>query len=186
MTAQISDQIWYREKQYSIVVASGEGMFKAEEHGLHPVSYSTGCWIGYYCHYEVIDGALRLKRLHIGLSGVERDAADRGEGPILFGLRPTYRESAGYYVYDDFPEPVPFTGSLTLGADFIWDMYVHMGYHPPHKFREVIDLVFKDGRLVQETDRSEEMARLREMMAGSSGTSMMGLGQPPGVVPPDK
>ena len=113
MMAQTTDQILYREKQYSIVVADGDGLFKAEEHGLHPFAFSMACWIGYYGLYEVAGGALRLKRLYIGLTGEEREAAEREEGPVLLGVRPKYSQSDGCFVYDDLPETVPFTGSLT-------------------------------------------------------------------------
>lgn len=185
MTAQTSDQIWHRGKEYSIVGVSGEGMFKAEEHGLHPVSYWTSCWSGYYCHYEVIDGTLRLKRLHIGLFDQEKEAADRGEGPVLFGLLPKYNESAGYYVYDDFPEPVPFSGSLSLGTDFIQDMYDHMGFQPFYKFREVLELTFEAGQLVDEADHSASAAQFRESMKDGQFPTFQPL-PPPGAAPPDE
>jgi hypothetical protein len=63
-------------------------------------------------------------------------------------------------------EPVRFSGGLLLGDDFLRDLYVHMGFHPAWKFREVHELVFEKGRVVRESDRSAEMAEFREALAG--------------------
>jgi len=191
MTAQISDKICYHDGEYSVVGWEGTAPFDPAAHALEPVMFSTGCWQGYTCAYEVVaqtaagqaepasrvDGAertevLRLAEVYIGLGGEQRAAAERGDGPKLFGVSPTYSESDGCFVYDGLAAAVPYSGCLTLGADFVWDQYVHMGFHPPWKYRTVLDLTFAAGRLVKAVDRSDEMARLRAAAVDGSLLSL--------------
>jgi hypothetical protein len=184
MTAQISDEVVYRGKQHCIAGVNGKGLFDPAQHGIRPVWISTACYRGYYCTYEVANGSLLLTVLNIGLGEEDRGLAERGEGPKLFGHVPhrytihghrrdshtgeaqtTSRESSDFR-YDGLREVIPYTGGLLLADDFIPEMYVHMGFHPAYKFREVHELVFEAGRVVKEADRSAEMAEFREMIAG--------------------
>jgi hypothetical protein len=171
MTAQVNDSILYRLEKYAIAGINGAGLFQPEDHGITPVAISTGCWRGYYCTYEVVDASLRLKQLHIGLNEQDQAAAERCEGPLLFGAGPSYSESERCFVYDGLQELIAFTGGLLLGAEFIWDFYVHMGFHPAWKYRTVHELIFEQGRLIGEADRSKDMAQLREGMANRSRES---------------
>jgi len=60
---------------------------------------------------------------------------------------------------------VPFSGGLLLGHDFIQELYVHMGFHPAWKFRQVHEVLFENGQVVKAADRSAEMAEFRAMVA---------------------
>jgi len=201
MTAQISDKIRYHDGEYSVVGWEGVAPFDPAAHALKPMMFSTGCWQGYTCVYEVValgevsaqakaaapaeaggqeDGAersevLRLATVFIGLGGEQRAAAERDAGPALFGVSPIYSEFDGCFVYDGLAAAVPYSGCLTLGADFVWDQYVHMGFHPPWKYRTVLDLTFAAGRLTAAVDRSEAMARLR---AAAGDGSLLSLFKP--------
>jgi hypothetical protein len=185
MTAQISDTIRYRKKPRALAGINGAGLFNPAQHGIKSAAISTACWRGYFCTYDVEDGALFLTEVHLGLGQEDAAAAARGEGPKLFGKIPrrytkhghrhdlrtgevtTSWESSDFKV-DDLREPVPFTGGLLLGDDFIREMYVHMGFHPAYKFRNVHELVFDSGRLVEEHDRSAQIAEFREMLSPAS------------------
>lgn len=57
--------------------------------------------------------------------------------------------------------PIPFTGGMLLGQGFIDRLYVHMGFHPAWKYTRVVELRLDGGRLVDQCDRSAEMAELR-------------------------
>jgi len=70
----------------------------------------------------------------------------------------------GDYRYKGLDEVIPFTGRLLLGDDFIEDMYIHMGYHPAPSYREVVELRFEQGKLVDARNPSEEMAEHRKAM----------------------
>ncbi len=179
MTAQVNDRVRYRDEVFNLVGWEGKGLFEPAAHGLHPVAVSTGNWLGYICEYEVAGGRLRLATLLLGLGGEERAAVERGEGPRLFDVAPRLDEN-GYARYEKLGRVIPYTGTITLGADFIWDMYVHMGFHPPWKYRRVHDLTFKQGRLTAEADRSADMAQMREAEArGGLGALFKPLEPPP-------
>jgi hypothetical protein len=175
MTAQATDTVLYGDESYSLVGAEGDTLFEPAEHGLHPVAVSTGNWAGFSCMYRVEDAHLYLDRVIVGFGAGDREAAARGEEPRLFGVAPELDERTYEANYRDLRQPMAFSGTLTLGADFVWDMYVHMGFHPPWKYRRVYDLTFEAGWLVGEADRSADMARLRE--AEASG-GLAGLFKP--------
>jgi hypothetical protein len=183
MTAQISGVVVYRGKPHNIAGINGSGLFDPSEHGLRPVMISTACWRGYHCTYEVADRSLLLTAVNIGLGEKDWITAERGEGPKLFGQVPRRYTIHGHsrnvrtgavqtrwaspdFRCDGLLEPVPFTGGLLLGDDFLWDLYVHMGFHPAWTFREVHELLLEGGRVVQEADRSAAMAEFRDMVAG--------------------
>jgi hypothetical protein len=177
MTAQISDTFRYRGKPRSLAGINGTGLFDPAQQGVQAVGWSTACYRGFYCTYEVADGSLFLVQVNLGLSAEDRATATHGGEPKLFGKVPrrypvggkvkTSRESSEFIV-DGLREVVPFTGGLLLGDHFIQEMYVHMGFHPAYKFREVHELVFDSGRLVEEHDRSAQMAEFRENLSSKS------------------
>lgn len=74
---------------------------------------------------------------------------------------------------------MPFTGGLLLAQDFIRELYVHMGFHPPWKYRVVHELSFTDGRLTAERDRSAAMEEIRQRLVarplGPDGTDQAEL-----------
>ncbi|MFO0826166.1 MAG: hypothetical protein U0792_24125 [Gemmataceae bacterium] len=185
MTAQISDTFRYRKKPRSLAGVNGSGLFDPAQQGVKAVGWSTACWRGFHCSYEVVDGALFLTQVNLGLGEEDIATAARGKGPKLFGKVPrlytihgrstnlrtgevkTSWESSDFVV-DDLWEVVPFTGGLLLGDEFIREMYVHMGFHPAYKFRVVHELVFDAGRLMEEHDRSAQMTEFREMLSARS------------------
>ena len=84
----------------------------------------------------------------------------------MSGQAAAFSERESCFVYEDLALPVSFTGGLLLGADFIEEMYVHMGFHPAYKYRRVVELSFAEGRLAEARDVSEAMARFREDIEG--------------------
>jgi hypothetical protein len=159
MTAQFSDSASYRGKDYSIAGKNGEGLFDPSEHGMKPVGRCSACWRGFVCAYRVEGRALFLDRLSIYLDGA---------APDLFGVQPIRsRPRFGLFdvVYEALCHKVPYTGGLLLAREFIKELYVHMGFHPAWKYREVHELIFKNGELLEESDRSREIAELRQEIA---------------------
>ena len=88
----------------------------------------------------------------------------RGTGPTLFRALPKQVADKDYFVYDALRQPVEFSGGLLLGADFIRALYVHMGFQRAWKYENVYEVTFERGRLVEERDRSHEMASFREKL----------------------
>ena len=185
MTAQISDTFRYRNKPRTLAGINGSGLFDPAQQGIKAVGWSTACWRGYHCTYEVADGSLFLTNVNLGLGEEDMATAARGDGPKLYGKVPRRYTEHGHstnlrtgevetswessdFMVDGLREVVPFTGGLLLGDDFIREMYVHMGFHPAYKFKVVHELIFGAGRLVEEHDRSAQMAEFREMLSPKS------------------
>ena len=181
MTAQISDKFRYRDKARALAGINGSGLFNPRQYGIQPIMLSTACYRGYYCAYEIADDALFLTEVHLGLGPEDMATAARGEGPKLFGKVPSWDcESVpdtpayvpagrplGDFKVDGLRELVPFKGGLLLGDRFIEEMYIYMEPIPPYKYRVLHELVFDAGRLVEEHDRSAQMAEFREMLIRS-------------------
>jgi hypothetical protein len=165
MTAQVSDAIAYRGKDYEIAGINGKGLFDPTEHGMKPYGKASICWRGFLCAYKVGNDALWLDKLKVNL---------KNPAPVLFGVVPKpFEIDIGVRkirwfdaVYEHLNYKVPYNGGLLLARDFIKELYVHMGFHPAWKYREVHELIFKDGQLVEERDCSQEIARLRQEMVG--------------------
>jgi hypothetical protein len=151
VTAQISDQVHYREKVYDLVGIDGYGLFDPADEGLTVRMISTACWRGYICVYRVVDDRLLLTALALGMDSPPDE---------LFGATPLSNRH-GETWYGPIAVPVNFTGGLLLGAGFLRELYVHMGFHPAWKYRCVYELIFDHGRLVAAYDRSEAIAQRR-------------------------
>jgi len=157
MTAQISDSVLYLGEEYSLTGVKGEGLFDPKQFGLELVRMHTACYRGFIAAYTVTDGRLQMERLHINPAAEEVDIAAL---PTIYGGRPAGGE-CGFF-YHDAPDAVPFTGGMLIGRDFLAELYVHMGYHPAWKFREVHELVFTEGRLTEQRDVSAAMEKYRQ------------------------
>jgi hypothetical protein len=164
MTAQINDKVFHRKVGYSLAGISGSGLFEPETHGIKPVSISTACWRGYFVEYAVEEERLLLTKTTLGLAHADDTRAEAGKGPPLFGVVPRKQLHWGWE-YEGLREPVDFTGGLLLADGFIRELYVHMGFHPAWKYREVRELIFEHGHLKEESDRTSRMAELRARLS---------------------
>jgi RNA polymerase-binding transcription factor DksA len=59
---------------------------------------------------------------------------------------------------------VDVTGAMLLAADYIFDLW-GMVTPDAYKYREVHEVVFQDGKLVEEHDRSGKVAEFRQMLS---------------------
>jgi hypothetical protein len=160
MTAQINDTCFHRKIDFAVAGISGDGLFDPATIGIEPVSMSTACWRGYVAHYSICDGELFLTSLHIGLPQDDAIRARAGKGPELFGVLPIADRFSGF-LYEGFQSPISFSGGLLLAHDFIRDLYVHMGFHPAWKYKDVREVIFDAGRVTDDSDRSADMAAAR-------------------------
>jgi hypothetical protein len=158
MTAQAPDTFRWKGEIWQLT--DGAGIFDPTLVGLAPRMLSTANWRGYTCEYALDGERLVLSTLRIGLS--DEDVAQAGgEGPRVNGHAATKRIGIESW-YEEVGLPVSYDGTLTLGRDFIQDLYVHMGFHPAWKFRHVAELRFRDGILESAEDVSDRHARQRE------------------------
>ena len=177
MMAQIGDTGRYRGKQYTLVAASAPGLFEPGQYDMaaHPVVKE--CHRGHWCEYAVEEDALVLKDLYL--------FNERGEYPPLNGrdiLPPEQREGAylpvskrlrrspldnarmSHHHYKDVDLPIPYTGRLLLGEGLLGEFRVSAGFQPGWAYRELIELVFRGGRLVECRDLSAAARAKRQAL----------------------
>jgi hypothetical protein len=155
------DRVAYQGDVYALAGVNGDGLFSPESLGLTVRPLSTACWRGYVCDYEVSDGGLTLTGVDIGLCDESGSYLYADSAPVLFGVRPGEDGHAGGVRYSGFGEPVDFTGGLLIGQGLVQGHYVHMGFQAGWKYEILHELLFEQGRLVAEHDRSVTAAALR-------------------------
>lgn len=150
MTAQFNDLFRYREKEFAIAGISTGELFRPVDFGLFPIPASTACWRGYLATFTVFESHLVLDALSVRLQ--EKQA------PTVNGINAaesTDNHKLFSHVYNDLRYRVHYTGGLLIGHEFVRELYVHMGFHPAWKYKDVFELTFENGRLLRELDRSE-------------------------------
>lgn len=174
MTAQASDSFRWTGETWQLT--DGASLFDPTSVGLTPRMLSTANWRGYTCEYAVQDDRLVLSTLRVGLAD-EDIARAGGDGPLVNGRAASKRIGIESW-YEDLALPLPFSGTLTLGRDFIQELYVHMGFHPAWKFRTVAELRFRDGLLESSEDVSDRYATQRAAAGGHGPGGASGGGGP--------
>lgn len=170
MTAQASDGMRYRERDFALCEVMGGPLFEPERYGIHPMPFATNCYRGIICKYTIEDSQLFLSHLNVGLKPEERAAADRGELAVN-GVRAALSTALNMVAeYHDIRLLIAFTGKIRIGADFEPGQY-RTGFDPVYKFREAHELTFESGHLIEARDisghvadeRAEQEARLQAM-----------------------
>jgi hypothetical protein len=160
MTAQVPDVIRVDNTTFHLCGVRGEGLFDPAHYGIEPAAPHSACWRGFVCGYAILDGRLVLDDLELWSEPARwrrnRRALDR-----LFGECLALDDEQPRFDAHGLAFPMLFTGGLLLGEDFIEELYVHMGFHPAYKYRNVLELTFESGRLLSQSDRSPEMQEIR-------------------------
>lgn len=164
MTGQIHDGFHYRGRDVSIVEIRNGGWFRPSCLDMEPVAPNTACWRGYHAQFALFDSCLVLNALHINLM----TKSHRGKrGRTINGVKPKYTNRNSEWFnnqYEGIEYRLDYTGSLLLGEGFIRNLYSHGGFQSKWKFERVFELVFMEGFLLQEWDRSQEMEQLRNLI----------------------
>lgn len=180
MTAQFSDLFEYRGRQFDIAGINGEGLFVPAEHGMAAVGSCTACWRGFVAGYKLEGDRLVLDNLDINLDDERQGFFGRfRKKPTLNGVHPSEDGddlSLFQYRFTRVGLEVPFTGGFLIGSGFIDELYVHMGFHPAWKYKEVHELVFEKGKLTLESDVSERMKEMRDKLSGRGNEA--GIAEP--------
>ncbi|MDR2240046.1 MAG: hypothetical protein LBE33_06335 [Zoogloeaceae bacterium] len=156
MTAQIDDFFRYRKRKYAVAGISEGELFDPAWLGLSPVGSCSACWRGYQAVFAISGSRLMLDTLDVELR-------EPDQGPPINGVQPDGSCRAWFNNhYKRLNYPLQYTGGLLLAAGFIRDLYEHMGFHPAWKYEKVVELVFDDGILIDESDRSEQIAAIRQ------------------------
>jgi hypothetical protein len=169
MTAQINDLFRFRGREYAVAGISEGELFDPSLLDLKPAGTCTACWRGYQAVFGVSHARLVLDALHVNLL-MPGEGYQRQDGPVINGVSPTGpRPKYDWFNnhYEGLDYHLEYTGGLLLADGFVQELYVHMGFHPAWKYKTVIELIFDAGILVQEFDRSERMAEIRNMVLES-------------------
>lgn len=186
MTAQINDTFFYQDELYAVAGISEGDMFDPAVFGLEPTGICSNCWRGWQAEYALAGRQLVVDVLNVNLCQPDRPRGsyERMPGPPIGGVLPVADDQADGQAEDDeaslrrasrhpnrfnnryenLGHPLAYTGGLLLGAGFIRDLYVHMGFHPAWKYEKVIELMFEGGMLQKACERSAEMAELRNLV----------------------
>lgn len=158
---------------FSVAAICGGTLFDPGSIGIKPEPTNTACWRGFHCVYSVEEDRLWLSRLTIGIK-----QSDVKLGRVeIFGKIPEPSSGLGRIRHDDaigshpidydvkdIREPIGFSGGILAGTDFIKELYTHMGFHPAYKFNHVVELIFEDGKLLHQQDRSDKARSIRERL----------------------
>ena len=167
MTKQIDDLFRYDGTQYAVCGISEAELFDPWPlMNVEPVLWgaSTACSRGYQAVYALADSQLIVDELGISLYAKIEGKHTPQVGPPINGVSPTKDgQSRSFFNnhYMGLGYRLDYTGALLLGNGFIRQMYVHMGFQAPWKYKNVVELVFDGGVLVHEFDRSELMETIR-------------------------
>lgn len=181
MTAQITDCYKFNGEEYKIVASSMDILFNPEDYGLEAHMSSTACWRGYWCDFNISEDGIVLDNLYLynmdgnypPLNGIEVSPQEFEEvsGVQLdFDTKEwvDYKEivpiNSGHRTYGNLNIRIPFEGKLLLGKDFLRDYYIHMGFQQGWAYKTLIELEFKDGKMISRKDLSYKAEEMRKII----------------------
>ncbi|GAA0134923.1 hypothetical protein YSY43_17630 [Paenibacillus sp. YSY-4.3] len=154
MTAQISDEIIYQGHSYSLIGIEKEWPFDPKKHGFKPIMISTACWRGYYSKYAIVGMDLLLSEFTTGLED---------DPPVWRDIRAKKVDRVGEaWTYNNVNLELDYSGGIIIARNFIREFYLHMGFHCPHCYEIVCELIFEKGKLVRVKDFNEKVKSIRE------------------------
>ena len=187
MTRQALDRLLYEGEDCTILYGPAEFGFDLREYGLFPVGRNTGNHRGYWCVYEIVDGALVLSELFVNnavhhyppINGIDVDPPRMEVAEVTYltdnGFEMRTEERAangGYHVYRNLGLSLDYTGTATVGRDYKMFPYRNVGYAPPWSFGSVLELKFEDGSLVEARDISATFIEKHKEMIRHEGEWM--------------
>lgn len=181
MSAQIGDEFKFDGNDYTIVAKSAPIMFNPRDYGITPKSRCTACWSGYWCVYNIKQDGIYLEDLYINSSDnnypeilgvkpepekeqtvkITSDVTSAEKKRLTKIIKEINRPYFGHHLYKGINIKMPYTGKILVGNGFISNYYIHMGYQRPWAYKNLIELVFVDGELVEKNDQSEIAKYLR-------------------------
>ena len=176
MTAQIPEIFRYQAGKYELVGISDKGLFDPSVFDLEFSSPNTACYRGFQAVFALEKDQLVIREFRACLADLfdsETSAELTDNRFEIAGTTPSEppERARGFNAYyKNLNYELNYTGGLLLGDEFIRDLYTHMGFQAPWKYEKVIELIFEEGVLQKETDRSERMSALRdEKLSRSQG-----------------
>ena len=159
MTAQIGDQFRYKNGEYVIVAGNAPIPFDPLDYGIIPGAICTSCWRGFWCVYDISPDGIYLADLYVNSAN--------NHYPEICGVLPEERPEGdflsymGHQVYRGLNVKIPYTGKILIGDKFIHRFYIHNGFQWPWGYKKLIELVFKEGKLIATNNHSRIAASVR-------------------------
>jgi hypothetical protein len=177
MTRQLRDSLRLRESDYSIEGISGNRLLEPKSLGLEPVSFLSTCWRGFYAEYAIQDLRLVLVNLYVNLLTANREEV---VGPIIEGVKPERPGSSGKAFnnqYHRINKTIDFSGGVLVAREYRPQEFDHVGFDAVWNYEKVCELIFDDGVLVAEFDRSDQVFEIRRkfldmLTAGADASSV--------------
>lgn len=157
MTAQIHDALWFSGTHYAILARESAWSFDPNDHCQCRPSLNTACWRGYVATLSVRDEQLKLDSV--------QDPFHPSKPPsVIERIRrfARLRRRSQQVEPRDLDLTLDYDGGLIIGAGFLPEYYVHLGFQRPHCFSTVKELRFVGGLLVDHSDHSAAMQLWRD------------------------
>jgi hypothetical protein len=155
MTGQIPDLVEYNGIEYTLVGYKGKKLFSPVDFDMKPKMTSTACRRGFAVKYSCNNDLLIVEKLEINVDETKEVNGVKGttntEEPIRF-----------QYYYENLKLEIPYSGKMLIATDFINEMYEHMGFPRAIAFKKVLELKFKEGKLISTEDKSSENKKQRK------------------------
>lgn len=159
MTAQIHDALWLSGTLYAILARESAWPFDPSDYCQCRPSLNTACWRGHVITLSVRDDQLKLVSvLDPFHESKPRSFIEKWRRLARLRRHPQEREERGLDL------ALNYDGGLVIGAGFLPEYYVHMGFQRPHCFTTVQELRFVGGLLVDHSDHSAAMQLRRDRL----------------------
>lgn len=163
LTAQAANRVILKEKEFNLVGFTNDGLIKPQDFGIKPIMSSTACWRGYITKYEISeDSKFILKEVLVKTDNEDLPKLINGVSPESPNVKFMKRAFNNQYLNIDLQ--VNYSGYVLLGNDFIRELYVHMGFHPAWKYKEVFEIEIDKGKVISISDLSEKMEVYRSII----------------------
>ncbi|MDB5340116.1 MAG: hypothetical protein JWN70_5735 [Planctomycetaceae bacterium] len=171
MTVQTPDLFQYRDIEYDVVGVSNGELFDEYSLDVELVSPSTSCARGYQAIFRIADHHLVVNTLLLCVYR-EGPANPAEPGPLILGAEASdpSRFSEGWdYQYNDLDHRLDYSGGVLIGDGFVPEFIMPLCQPRAWDFINVSELIFYRGILVEQFDRTAEVAEIRRQ-AGSPRT----------------
>ncbi len=179
MTAQMSNAFRLYGDAYSLVATSNGDFFDISIFDIPVWPVSTACIRGYVAEFAVSDGRLVLDNLFVSPMSINLDTKNLEfvDGPMINGVKPVAPppedRSSFTNHYHGLNVHLEYTGGILIARGFIQKLYLHLGYQPARCYHEVRELIFENGALANEYDRSDPIAEIREFRLSANDSETL-------------
>jgi hypothetical protein len=175
---------WYNkfildDNKYTIVGVQGIGFIEPKIFGLTPIaSVSTDSW---WCTFCLRNNSLILDEMVAFHGYIEDGKIFFQIGPEINGVKPFINKfdnsrfafippqnspnhPNGYFsnIYQGLNLEVSFSGGILIGDKFIYGLYSGMLYSRILEYKKVIELILKQGKVIEIRDVSPQVQELRD------------------------